>query len=82
LLFIKGCFRLPYHLAAFTHPHPIQPTHPTHPHPTPPGDVAASGGYYMAMGCSAIVAKPLTITGSIGVVTGKFNLAELYQRAG
>ncbi|KAI8476080.1 MAG: peptidase family S49-domain-containing protein [Monoraphidium minutum] len=46
------------------------------------GDVAASGGYYMSMAASAIVAAPLTITGSIGVVTGKFNLAELYARAG
>ncbi|DBA80897.1 hypothetical protein WJX77_008755 [Trebouxia sp. C0004] len=44
------------------------------------GDVAASGGYYMAMGASKIVAEPLTITGSIGVVTGKFNLEELYRR--
>ena len=33
-------------------------------------DVAASGGYYMAMACNKIVAEPLTITGSIGVVTG------------
>jgi protease-4 len=29
--------------------------------------VAASGGYYMAMGCDTIVAQPNTITGSIGV---------------
>lgn len=34
-------------------------------------DVAASGGYYMAMAASAIVAESLTLTGSIGVVTGK-----------
>ena len=46
------------------------------------GDVAASGGYYMAMGCDAIVAEGLTLTGSIGVVTGKFNLAGLYERVG
>ena len=46
------------------------------------GDVAASGGYYMSMGAQAIVAQPLTITGSIGVVTGKFNLAELYEKVG
>ncbi|GIL78352.1 hypothetical protein Vretimale_7700 [Volvox reticuliferus] len=45
-------------------------------------DVAASGGYYMAMAARAIVAEPLTITGSIGVVTGKFNLAELYSKIG
>jgi len=30
-------------------------------------DVAASGGYYMAMGCDKIVASPVTITGSIGI---------------
>ena len=34
------------------------------------GDVAASGGYYLAMAATKIVAEPLTITGSIGVVTG------------
>lgn len=45
-------------------------------------DVAASGGYYMGMACKTIVAEPLTITGSIGVVTGKFNLAELYEKIG
>lgn len=33
-------------------------------------DVAASGGYYMAMAAQTIVAENLTITGSIGVVTG------------
>jgi len=31
------------------------------------GDVAASGGYYIAMGCDTIVAQPNTITGSIGI---------------
>ena len=41
-----------------------------------------AGGYYMAMAARKIVAEPLTITGSIGVITGKFNLAELYRRAG
>ncbi len=35
-------------------------------------DVAGSGGYYIAMGADAIVAEPGTITGSIGVVSGKF----------
>jgi protease-4 len=33
-------------------------------------DVAASGGYYMAMAAGVIVAEELTFTGSIGVVTG------------
>ncbi len=31
------------------------------------GDVAASGGYYIAMACDTIVAQPNTITGSIGI---------------
>ncbi|KAJ7956530.1 serine protease SPPA, chloroplastic-like [Quillaja saponaria] len=45
-------------------------------------DVAASGGYYMAMAAGAIVAENLTLTGSIGVVTGKFNLGNLYEKIG
>ncbi|KAL3529369.1 hypothetical protein ACH5RR_008691 [Cinchona calisaya] len=45
-------------------------------------DVAASGGYYMAMGTGTIVAENLTLTGSIGVVTGKFNLEKLYEKIG
>ncbi|WOL19897.1 hypothetical protein Cni_G28699 [Canna indica] len=45
-------------------------------------DVAASGGYYMAMAAEAIVAEKLTLTGSIGVVTGRFNLNKLYERIG
>ncbi len=36
-------------------------------------DVAASGGYYMAMGCDTIVAEENTITGSIGVFSMVFN---------
>jgi len=46
------------------------------------GDVAASGGYYIAMGSSAIVAQPGTITGSIGVYGGKFSLKGLYDKLG
>jgi protease-4 len=42
-------------------------------------DVAASGGYYIAMGCRRIVAEPDTITGSIGVVSAKFNLKGMYD---
>ncbi|KAK8557512.1 hypothetical protein V6N13_013780 [Hibiscus sabdariffa] len=45
-------------------------------------DVAASGGYYMAMAAQTIVAENLTLTGSIGVVTGKFNLGKLYEKIG
>lgn len=36
------------------------------------GNVAASGGYYVSTSADAIYAEPLTITGSIGVVGGKF----------
>ncbi len=46
------------------------------------GDVAASGGYYIAMGSDAIVAQPGTITGSIGVFGGKFVLRGLYDKLG
>ena len=46
------------------------------------GDVAASGGYYISMGADAIVAQPGTVTGSIGVLSGKPVLGELLGRAG
>jgi protease IV len=46
------------------------------------GDVAASGGYYIAMCGDAVVAEPGTITGSIGVFSGKFNLRGLYDKVG
>ena len=46
------------------------------------GDVAGSGGYYVAMGADAIVAEPATITGSIGVVYAKFNLGNLLSELG
>jgi protease-4 len=43
------------------------------------GGVAGSGGYYIAMGARKIVAQPSTITGSIGVIFGKFNIRGLYE---
>jgi protease-4 len=46
------------------------------------GDVAASGGYYIAAGASKIVAQPSTITGSIGVVAGKPVLRGFYDWLG
>jgi protease IV len=46
------------------------------------GDVAASGGYYISMPGDAIVAQPGTITGSIGVFSGKFALRGLYGKLG
>ncbi len=46
------------------------------------GDVAASGGYYLAMGADWILAEPATLTGSIGVIAGKVNLRGLYDLLG
>jgi protease-4 len=46
------------------------------------GDVAASGGYYIAMAADVIVAEPGTVTGSIGVLSGKAVLGEALGRAG
>lgn len=45
-------------------------------------DTAASGGYWISAPASKIVADPDTITGSIGVLIGKFNLAGLYSMLG
>ncbi len=46
------------------------------------GEVAASGGYWIAMNGDKIVADPSTLTGSIGVVAGKFAANELMQKIG
>ena len=46
------------------------------------GDVAASGGYYISMGADKILAEPGTLTGSIGVVGGKFDMSGLYDKIG
>ena len=45
-------------------------------------DVAASGGYYIAMPAHAIVAQSATLTGSIGVVGGKFALGGTFEKIG
>ncbi|MBI4890464.1 MAG: signal peptide peptidase SppA [Acidobacteria bacterium] len=45
-------------------------------------DVAASGGYYIAMTGDPLIAYPQTVTGSIGVIYGKANLAGLYEKVG
>ncbi|HZV86269.1 MAG TPA: signal peptide peptidase SppA, partial [Candidatus Binatus sp.] len=45
-------------------------------------DVAASGGYWIAAPANKIVADPNTITGSIGVIIGKFNVSGLYNMLG
>jgi protease IV len=46
------------------------------------GGVAASGGYYVAAGATAIYAEPTTITGSIGVYSTHFSAQELLDRVG
>ncbi len=46
------------------------------------GDVAASGGYYLAAAAPWVLAEAGTLTGSIGVVGGKVNLEGLYERLG
>lgn len=45
-------------------------------------DTAASGGYLMSTGADWIVAQPGTITGSIGVLGGKLNMAGLMEKTG
>jgi protease-4 len=46
------------------------------------GDVAASGGYFVAAPCQRIFAAPSTITGSIGIFTGKFDVSGLAAKLG
>ena len=46
------------------------------------GDVAGSGGYYIAMGAKKIIAAPGTLTGSIGVIGGKLVTRGLYDKLG
>ena len=45
-------------------------------------DLAGSGGYWISMAAHRIVAQPQTLTGSIGVLGGKFSLAGLYEKLG
>jgi protease-4 len=46
------------------------------------GNIAASGGVYVAMGAHKIMANPGTITGSIGVIIRGNNLARLLEKVG
>jgi len=46
------------------------------------GDVAGSGGYYVAMGADRIVAEPATITASIGVLAGKLITTGFWNKVG
>jgi protease-4 len=45
-------------------------------------DVAGSGGYWIAMSATKIVAEPQTLTGSIGVLAGKFSIDGLMAKLG
>ena len=45
-------------------------------------DVAASGGYYVALAADTIVAHPTTVTGSIGVIMLSLNAEGLMQKVG
>jgi protease-4 len=45
-------------------------------------DLAASGGYYIAMPAHAIVAQPSTLTGSIGIFGGKFVTGGVFEKLG
>ncbi|MCC6781762.1 MAG: signal peptide peptidase SppA [Planctomycetes bacterium] len=46
------------------------------------GDIAASGGYYVAAACDHIVARPTTITGSIGVIVSNLQFGEAAKKLG
>lgn len=46
------------------------------------GNMAGSGGYFVAMAADKIVAQPGTITGSIGVFAGKMLTSELWEKLG
>jgi protease-4 len=46
------------------------------------GSVAASGGYYVSLGASKIVANPGTLTGSIGVISEFLNFNQLFNKIG
>ncbi len=46
------------------------------------GNVAASGGYYVALAANKIVANPATLTGSIGVIMELSNIKELLNKIG
>lgn len=46
------------------------------------GDVAASGGYYVSMGAPFVLADPMTITGSIGVISLHFDVSGLLGKLG
>jgi protease-4 len=46
------------------------------------GRVAASGGYYMACAADVVYADAMTVTGSIGIISGKFSFGGLLEKVG
>ena len=56
--------------------------HPDRPIVVSMSNLAASGGYYVAMPAHAIVAQPGTLTGSIGIFGGKITTGGTYQKLG
>ncbi len=46
------------------------------------GDIAASGGYYLAAACDRIVSNPGSLVGSIGVIVNTFNFSSIMQKYG
>ncbi|HLF19394.1 MAG TPA: signal peptide peptidase SppA [Bacteroidota bacterium] len=60
----------------------VKKTRDTKPVVVSMGAVAASGGYYVSLGASRIVANPGTVTGSIGVIFQFFHVNELLKKIG
>ncbi|NTV15279.1 MAG: signal peptide peptidase SppA [Desulfobulbaceae bacterium] len=60
----------------------VKRTNQTKPVVASMGSVAASGGYYAALGASKILANPGTLTGSIGVIVKFPNLTEIFDKIG
>ena len=61
--------------------------HEKSPRSSPPlvvsmGNVAASGGYYVSMGAKTVLADPMTVTGSIGVISLHLDVSGLLERLG
>ncbi len=46
------------------------------------GNIAGSGGYYVSCAAKTVFANPSTVTGSIGVVTGKFATTDMWKKIG
>jgi protease-4 len=46
------------------------------------GNIAGSGGYFVAMPATKIVAQPGTLTGSIGVITAKMDTRDFWEQLG